>query len=358
MKKKLCVLLSLIMLIGASIPAYANVSVQDNDSDITRISLDKDVVEQFSLDNNTVAYSNLSTQEEDEQFCKLLDDLLDLKIERYNIENQALNAQYESRLAEIEDAMEDTRKNIEALGGQTLSDEQVQVLIENMQDNSIGTRAKPNVPADTKKYEFTSRDTNAYYNGKIYPVFHIYAQPLTIDKNLLSHKEAADRVDSDKFSSKTKDKVITIYFQKTVSSILQKVSKYASWLPYELLYPTDGIFGNVTYLVEMGGTSYTTMDYIYVSAPNQDVYDLIISTGNAKNSIDIYYYHANEYDKTDVQKTECKGQYYGDSVQAATFYAKGDKTNHYYTLKPATAKIDSKVVFSLQNKTVSSPISL
>lgn len=358
MKNKLCVILSLIMLVGASVPAYANTLEQDTASGMTRITLDKDTVEQLSLDRDSVAYSNLSTQEEDEEFCKLLDDLLDLKIEKYNIENQASDVRYEDRLADIEDAMEETRESIEALGGQTLSDDQVQILIKNMQDNSIGTRAKPIVPADTKKYEYTSRSTNAYYNGKTYPVFHIYVQPKAMGGNALVNEVAQKEVDSDKYSAQTKSKVVTIYIQKTVSSLIEKVSKYASWLPYEFLYPDNGYSSNATYRVLMSGVSYTKQDFIYVAAPNQDTYDLVISTGDANGSIDVVYRHVNEPDKTNSIDWTSRGKYYGDSVQAATFYGKGDMTNHYYTIKSITAKINSKTVFTMAIKTVSSLSSL
>lgn len=355
MKNKLFVILSLMMSIVLSVPTYANAQEQD----VQKITLDKKTVEQLSLSSDSTIYSNQTTQENDEKFSELLDNLLDLKIEKFNIEKQKLGERDEARLEEIEDAMETTRENIKAQGGQILSDDQVQLLVKGMQNNSMETRGKPNVPADTKKYEYTSRATNAYYNGKIYPVFHINVQPKTLGGNMLVNEVKQEEVDSDTYSSKTNSKVATVYIQKAIGNIFEHASKYASWLPYEFLFPSDGEYSkNATYRVLMNGVSYTEMDFIYVAAPNKDAYDLVISTGKATGSIDVIFRHIGNPDEVDTFKWSSQGKYYNDSVQAATFYGKGENTNHYYVLKSITAKIDSRTVFTMAIKTVSSPISL
>ncbi len=85
MKKCIALLLCIVFAIPI-IPVYASEFEEEYVPGKTRITLDKNIVEQLTLSKEKVVYSNLSVQQEDEMFCDLLDDLMDLKIEKFTIE--------------------------------------------------------------------------------------------------------------------------------------------------------------------------------------------------------------------------------------------------------------------------------
>lgn len=139
--------------------------------------------------------------------------------------------------------------------------------------NDISINATlPNLPPSNIVDILTYGEKTIYVNDKQYKIWIIYAIPKDgIDSPLKRHYSGI-KMNDDKNSFM--QELFYIYLQKAIGEV-----PYISWLPYELLLPTEKNYSTAdTYTLNVSLAS--RIKYVYVYFSNTDSWELMASSNN------------------------------------------------------------------------------
>ncbi|SFO18980.1 hypothetical protein [Proteiniclasticum ruminis] len=331
MKKYIVLMLSFLINVSSCIQVNA-LDNENKESGMIRessetISIPSELL-YYGVEKNDLSFQSKSLDEVTsiDDITLLLDKLLIKKFEVASDENQSLSV----------DELNPIYNELENNGANLLSQNQIEEICnsgyDDIDDGTVTTLAKPTVPPDTSKYDFFSVSSTIIKDGKNYDVFYIYVQPkiFTLGNILIISPDQYYLLsDSTLGSNIANNTLFKIYCQKAIGAVLEKVLKYSSLIPFEVLWPSGNYTGtNVKNSVDYD--IYTTLCFIYVSNYQQNTYEKIISTSKSKGSFTFKTSIVNKPTQTNTFDIYTQSLYYSDGYKAAYYFAQGDIVNHYY----------------------------